>query len=115
MGAEHFLHGRVITMVKVSYRSIRQWQSKARIKNLLYKNECSLLFEKVEKLLQCIQMPDMKVVAQKLVIASQYANDFSGACNYFLAQVSRFHGRAQLKNSKYTKKRNVSAMYGREV
>jgi hypothetical protein len=98
-------------MVKVSYRSIRQWQSKARIKNLFYKNERSLLFEKVEKLLQFIQMPDMEVVAQKLV--SQYANDFSGACNYFLAQVSRLHGRAQLKNSKYTKKCNVSAMYGR--
>jgi hypothetical protein len=41
----------------------------------------------VEKLLQCIQMPDMGVVAQKSVIASQYANDFSGACNYFSAQV----------------------------
>jgi hypothetical protein len=35
-----------------------------------------------------------QVVAQKSVIASQYANDFSGACNYFLAQVSRLHGRA---------------------
>jgi hypothetical protein len=69
--------------------------------------------QKVEKLLQCIQMPDMEVVVQKSVIASQYANDFSGACNYFLAQVSRLHGRAQLENSKYMKKRNVSAMYGR--
>jgi hypothetical protein len=63
--------------------------------------------QKVDKLLQCIQMPDMEVVAQKLVIASQYANDFLGACNYFLA-----HGGAQLENSKYMKKRNVSAMYG---
>jgi hypothetical protein len=111
--------------------------AKARVKSLFYKNECSLLFEKVieilsksfstldkdpderylecqkvEKLLQCIQMPDMEVVAQKLVIASQYAYDFSGACNYFLAQVSRLHCRAQLENSKYTKKHNVSAMYG---
>jgi hypothetical protein len=111
--------------------------AKARVKSLFYKNERSLLFEKVmeilsksfstldkdpderysehqkvEKLLQCIQMPDMEVVAQKLVIASQYANDFSGACNYFLAQVSRLHGRAQLENSKYTKKCNMSAMYG---
>jgi hypothetical protein len=57
-------------------------------------------------------MLDMEVVAQKSVIASQYANDFSGACNYFSAQVSRLHGGAQLENSKYTKKRNVSAMYG---
>jgi hypothetical protein len=29
-----------------------------------------------EKLLQCIQKLDMEVVAQKSVIASQYANDF---------------------------------------
>jgi uncharacterized membrane protein YgcG len=111
--------------------------AKARVKSLFYKNERSLSFEKVmeilsksfstldkdpdkrysecqkvEKLLQCIQMPDMEVVAQKLVIASQYANDFSGACNYFSAQVSHLHGGAQLENSKYTKKRNVSAMYG---
>jgi hypothetical protein len=112
--------------------------AKARIKSIFYKNEHSLSFEKVmeilsksfstldkdpderyserqkvEKLLQCIQTPDMEVVAQKSVIASQYANDFSGACNYFSAQVSRLHGGAQLENSKYTKKRNVSAMYGR--
>jgi hypothetical protein len=103
--------------------------AKARIKSLFYNNECSLSFEKVmeilsksfstldkdlderysecqkvEKLLQCIQMSDMEVVAQKLVIVSQYAHDFLGACNYFLAQVSHLHGRAQLENSKYTKK-----------
>jgi hypothetical protein len=84
--------------------------AKARIKSLTYKNERSLSFEKVieilsksfstlgkdrdkrysehqkvEMLLQCIQMPDMEVVAQKSVIALQYANDFSGTCNYFLA------------------------------
>jgi hypothetical protein len=41
-----------------------------------------------------------------------YANDFSGACNYFSAQVSHLHGGAQLENSKYTKKHNASAMYG---
>jgi hypothetical protein len=57
----------------------------------------------VEKLLQCIQIPDMGVVAQKSVIASQYAaNDFSGACNYFSAQVHICSG-AQLENSKYMK------------
>jgi hypothetical protein len=81
--------------------------AKARVKSLFYKNEHSLSFEKVmeilsksfstldkdtderysecqkvEKLLQCIQTPDMEVVAQKSVIASQYANDFSGPCNY---------------------------------
>jgi hypothetical protein len=112
--------------------------AKARIKSFFYKNEHSLSFEKVmeilsksfstldkdpderysehqkvEKLLQCIQTPDMEVVAQKSVITSQYANDFSGACNYFSAQVSRLHGGAQLENSKYMKKSNVSAMYGR--
>jgi hypothetical protein len=58
-------------------------------------------------------MLDMEVVAQKLVITSQYANDFLGACDYFSAQVSHLHGGAQLENSKYMKKRNVSAMYGR--
>jgi hypothetical protein len=68
--------------------------------------------QKVEKLLQCIQTPGMEVVAQKLVIASQHANDFSGTCNYFSAQVSHLHGGAQLVNSKYMKKRNVSAIYG---
>jgi hypothetical protein len=47
-------------------------------------------------------MPDMGVVAQKSVIASQYANDFSGACNYFSAQV-HVYGGAQLENSKYMK------------
>jgi hypothetical protein len=56
--------------------------------------------QKVEKLLQCIQMPDMEVMAQKSVIASQYANDFLGTCNYFSAQVSCLHGGAQLENSK---------------
>jgi hypothetical protein len=100
----------------------------ARIKSLFYKNMCSLSFEKVmdilsklfstldkdpnerylehqkvEKLLQCIQMPDMEVVAQKSIIALHYANDFSGTCNYFLAQVSHLHGRVQLENSNYTK------------
>jgi hypothetical protein len=111
--------------------------AKARVKSLFYKNKRSLSYEKVmeflsksfstldkdpderysecqkvEKLLHCIQMPDMEVVAQTSVIASQYANDFSGACNYFLAQVSRLHGGAQLESSKYTKKCNVSAIYG---
>jgi hypothetical protein len=111
--------------------------AKARIKSIFYKNERSLSFEKVmvilsksfstldkdpderysecqkvEKLLQCIQMPGMEVVAQKSVIASQYADDFSGTCNYFSAQVSRLHGGAQLENSKYTKRHKVSAMYG---
>ncbi len=68
--------------------------------------------QKVDKLLQCIQMPDMEVVAQKLVIASQYANDFLGAFNYFSAQVSHLHGGAQLENSKNMHKCNVSAVYG---
>jgi uncharacterized membrane protein YgcG len=112
--------------------------AKAKIKNLFYKNEQSLTFEKVmeilsksfsildkdpderlserqkvEKLLSCIQTQDMEMVAQKLIIASQYPNDFSGACNYFSAQVSRLHAGAQLENSKYKNKRNISAMQGR--
>jgi uncharacterized membrane protein YgcG len=111
--------------------------AKAKIKNLFYKNEWSLTFEKVmelllksfsildkdpderlsehqkvEKLLSCIQTQDMEMVAQKLIIASQYPNDFSGACNYFFAQVSCLHAGAQLENSKYKNKRNISAMQG---
>jgi hypothetical protein len=112
--------------------------AKAKIKNLFYKNERSLKFEKVmeilsklfsildkdlderlsehqkvEKLLSCIQTQVMEMVAQKSIIASQYLNDFLGACNYFSAQVSRLHAGAQLENSKYKNKRNISAMQGR--
>jgi uncharacterized membrane protein YgcG len=118
--------------------SKRTAMAKAKIKNLFYKNERSLTFEKVteilsksfsildkdpderlsecqkvEKLLSCIQTQDMEMVAQKSIIASQYPNDFSGACNYFSAQVSRLHAGAQLENSKYKNKRNISAMQGR--
>jgi hypothetical protein len=117
--------------------SKRTAMAKAKIKNLFYKNEWSLTFEKVmeilsksfsildkdpderlsehqkvEKLLSCIQTQDMEMVAQKSIIASQYPNDFSGACNYFSAQVSRLHASAQLENSKYKNKRNISAMQG---
>jgi hypothetical protein len=48
-------------------------------------------------------MLDMKVVAQKLVIVSQYVNDFLGLCNYFLAQVFCLPVEAQLESSKYKK------------
>jgi hypothetical protein len=68
--------------------------------------------QKVEKLLSCIQTQDMEMVAQKSIIASQYLNDFSGACNYFSAQVSHLHAGAQLENSKYKNKRNISAVQG---
>jgi hypothetical protein len=37
-------------------------------------------------------------------------NDFLGSSNYFLAQVSCLHCRAQLENSKYTKKCSVVAL-----
>ena len=117
--------------------SKRTAMAKARIKSLFYKNERSLPFEKVteilsksfstldkdpderrsgrqkvDKLLEVIQMTDMELVSQKAVIASQFPDDFSGACSYFSAQVSRLHGGAQLENRQY-KKRNVSAVYGR--
>jgi hypothetical protein len=87
--------------------------AKARIKSLFYKNERSLSFEKVmeilsksfstldkdpderfsecekvEKLLQCIQTPDMEVVAQKSVIASQYQMSFQALV--MISQL-RFH------------------------
>jgi hypothetical protein len=111
--------------------------AKAKIKKLFYKNEWSLMFEKVmeilsksfaildkdpderlsecqkvEKLLSCIQTQDMEMVAQKSIIASQYPNDFSGACNCFSAQVSHLHAGSQLENSKYKNKRNISAVQG---
>jgi hypothetical protein len=117
--------------------SKRTAMAKAKIKNLFYKNERSLTFkkvmeillklfsildkdpderlsecQKVEKLLSCIQTQDMEMVAQKSIIASQYPNDFSGACNYFSAEVSCLHAGAQLENSKYKNKRNISAMQG---
>jgi hypothetical protein len=82
--------------------------------SILHKDPDERLSEcqKVEKLLSCIQTQDMEMVAQKSIIASQYPNDFSGACNYFSAQVSRLHAGAQLENSKYKNKRNISAMQG---
>ena len=111
--------------------SKRMAMAKARIKSLFYKNESSMSFEKVmeilsksfstldkdpdekyserqkvEKLLSCIQTSDVELVSQKAVIASQYPDNFAGACNYFSAQVSRLHSGAQLENRKY-KKRNV--------
>jgi hypothetical protein len=50
MGAEHFLHGRVITIVKVSYQSIWQWQRQGS-KVFSTKNERSLSFEKLREIL----------------------------------------------------------------
>jgi hypothetical protein len=115
----------------------RTAMAKAKIKNLFYKNKWRLMFEKVveilsksfsildkdlderlsecqkvEKLLSCIQIQDMEMVAQKSIIASQYPNDFLSACNYFSTQVSHLHAGAQLENSKYKNKRNISAMQG---
>jgi hypothetical protein len=107
--------------------SKRAAMAKVKTKNLFYKNEQSLMFEKVieilsksfsildkdlderlsehqkvEKLLSCIQTQDLEMVAQKSIIASYNPNDFLGACNYFSAQVSHLHASAQLVNSKYT-------------
>jgi hypothetical protein len=67
--------------------------------------------QKAKKLLKVIQSSDVEVMSQKAVIASQFANDFTGACNYFSVQVSRLHGGAQLESHKY-KKWNILAMYG---
>jgi hypothetical protein len=74
-------------------------------------DEAYLICCKVEKLLAIDQSSDVEVVAQKSVIASQFPNNFTGACNYFLAQVSHLHGEAQLESCKH-KKCNVLAMYG---
>jgi uncharacterized membrane protein YgcG len=90
--------------------------AKARIKSLFYKNEHSLLFEKVmeilsksfstldknldERYLEC-----QKVEKLLQCICMQMIFHVGTACNYL-------HGGAQLENSKYTKKHNVLAMYG---
>jgi hypothetical protein len=111
--------------------------AKAKIEKLFYKNEGSLSFKmvmeilmkafcstlgknpdeaysgchKVKKLLAVIQSSDVEVAAQKSVIASQFPNNFIGACNYFLVQVSHLHGGAQLESCKY-KMHNVLTVYG---
>ncbi len=84
-------------MVKVSYRSIRQWQRQGS-KVFSTRMSAVLSFEKVMEILS-----KSFSTLDKDRDESQYANDFSGACNYFSAQVSRLHGGAQLENSKYTK------------
>jgi hypothetical protein len=91
--------------------------AKVKIANLFYRNEGSLLFERVseiltkafsvldkdpdeafsnhwevKKLLKVIQSSEVEVMSQKAVIVSQFVNDFTGACNYFSAQVSHLHG-----------------------
>jgi hypothetical protein len=74
-------------------------------------DEAFLNHQKVKKLLKDIQSLDMELMSQKEVIASQFANDFTGECNYFSVQVSCLHGGAQLESCKY-KKQNILAIYG---
>ena len=110
--------------------------AKVRLDNLHYQNECSMSFErcteimtkcsntlhkdpdqwyldqqKVEKLLKAIQCQDSELLAAKAVIDQQYPRDYIGACGYFLQQVARIHGPAQLEYwQSQTKKHGIYAM-----
>ena len=110
--------------------SKRTQMAKATLQSLHYKNEWSMSFEryselltkvfvsldkdldealsnqqKIEKLLKGINTPDTELTASKAVIMLNYPYDFTRACSYFSQQVSRLHGRAQLENKKYRKRR----------
>jgi hypothetical protein len=62
--------------------------------------------QKVEKLLKAIRCQDAKLLAAKVVIDQHFPRDFIGACGYFLQQVTRIHGPAQLeyKQSRHKKR-----------
>jgi hypothetical protein len=53
--------------------------------------------QKVEKLLKTIRCQDAELLAAKVVVDQQYPRNFIGACGYFLQQVARVHGTAQLE------------------
>ena len=114
--------------------SKRTEAAKQRLETLHYKNERSMSFEKytelmtkafatldkddqeslterqkVSKLLKGINTPDVELTGSKAVVAQNFPEDFSGACAYFSAQVSRIHGAAQLESRRY-RKRNVSQL-----
>ena len=53
--------------------------------------------QKVKKILKAICCQDAELLAAKSIITQQYPRDFVGACAYFLQQVARIHGPAQLE------------------
>jgi hypothetical protein len=87
---------------------------KLKLKNLHYRNECSMSFEKcteimtkcfntlhkdpdqhyldqqkVKKLLKSIHCQDAKLLAAKVVMDLQYPQHFIGACGFFSQQVAQ--------------------------
>jgi hypothetical protein len=118
--------------------SKRTQLAKTRLGNLHYKNERSMSFEhytsqmqkyfqtldkdpdekyserrKVEKLIASFK-PDSSDLSSAGVIAmQQYPRDFTAACNYLSAEVSRVFGQAIIENQRFRqRKRNVSALGG---
>jgi hypothetical protein len=113
--------------------------AKSRLDGLHYRNERSMSFEKctelmtkcfntlhkdidqhyserqkVERLLKAIRCQDAELLAAKVVIDQQYPRDFIGTCGYFLQQVARIHGPAQLEYRQLRhKKRGIYAIDSR--
>lgn len=115
--------------------SKRTQLAKAKLKNLYYKNERSMSFEryseelskiyqtldkdvderlsdrqKVEHLLAGIRTEDAELRAAKTVIRSQHPNNFTDACAFFSSEVARLHGVAQLEGMERRGKRKISAL-----
>ena len=110
--------------------------AKAKLNQLHYKNERTMSFEKVmeimmkcfntlhkdpnqrdldcqkvEKLLKTIKCQEGKLLAAKVVIDQNYAQNFVGVCRYFLQQVARIHGPTQLEyRQQQLKKRSIYAI-----
>ena len=114
--------------------SKRTAAAKAKLKDLHYKNERSMSFERVisimkscfatldkdedervserqqvEKLLRSIQSQESELAGAKAVIRDNYRNNFTAACNYFAAVVSEVHGAAIQEYSRSSRKRGIFA------
>jgi hypothetical protein len=115
--------------------SERTAMAKSKLENLHYKNERSMSFErctkimtkcfntlhkdpdqrfsdcqKVEKLLKAIRCSDPELLAAKAIIDQNFPRNFISACGYFLQQVARIHGPAQLEyHQSRHRKRGISA------
>jgi hypothetical protein len=111
--------------------------AKSKLDTLHYRNERSMSFErctkimtkcfnmlhkdpdqrysdrqKVEKLLKAICCQDAELLAAKVVVDQQYPRNFIGACGYFLQQVARVHGPAQLEyRQAKSRKRGIYAVH----
>ena len=53
--------------------------------------------QKVEILLNVINMADTKLIACKSIISQNYTSDLTGECSHLLAQVVRLHVGAQME------------------